>query len=248
MTRTAKVLRGAGELLITFGLVLLLFCAYELWGTGLYTRHEQQQLQDSLRGRWGPSLAARDAPRGDDSGPAEGTFRYPDVPVGKSFAVLWIPALGEDYHYAIVQGAGAEQLKKGPGHFLGGGADAMPGQVGNFVVSGHRTTYLAPFKRVDRLLVGDAIIVETDDVWFTYRVRSKRVVAPTALEVAAPVPFHAGKKPAKRRITLTTCHPMYTARQRLIIFGELTRARPKSAGRPPALTTRGDGASTRSQQ
>lgn len=233
-----KVIRFAGELFITFGLVLLLFCAYELWGTSLYTQRQQQQLTQALQRRW-DSRPVSTGTQGKDV--AKPPYRYGDVPKGHSFAVIWIPELGVDYSFAIVEGAGTEQLKKGPGHFLGRNGTAMPGQLGNFVLSGHRTTYSAPFRQIDELEPGDPIIIETDDTWFTYRVYDTEIVDPTAIEVAAPVPFHPGTQPRKRRITLTTCHPMYTARQRLIVFGELAEARPKSAGKPPALTVPASG-------
>lgn len=230
-----RVIGTVGELFITLGLVLLLFCAYELWGTGLYTQRQQQDLRETLRDRWRQQDGGRPGRAVDLS---THTFRYPEVSRGESFAVLRIPELGADYEFAIVQGAGPEQLKRGPGHFLGGGEPAMPGQTGNFVLSAHRTTYQAPFRRVDELGPDDAVVIETARWWLTYRVDGKDVVDPGAVEVAAPVPYHPARKPEQRRLTLTTCHPMYTARQRLVVFGELAQARPKSAGRPPALTDR----------
>lgn len=226
-----RAVRVAGELLITFGLVVLLFCAYELWGTGLYTQRQQDQLTDSLRRKWdGPPASAQPA----ESMRARPPYRYGQVPKGESFAVIRIPELGADYRFAVLQGTGPRQLKKGPGHFLGADGTAMPGQLGNFVVSGHRTTYGAPFRQIDELEPGDPIVIETATTLFTYQVYGKKVVAPTAIDVTASVPFHPGRKPHKRRITLTTCHPMYTARQRLVVFGELARARAKPAGKQTA--------------
>ena len=228
-----RTIRVVGELLITFGLVLLLFCAYELWGTSLYTQRKQAALTESLQRKWHPRSTSSVPP-----GPvaSEPPYRYPKVPVGRTFAVLRIPEFGTDYHFAVVQGAGAEQLKKGPGHYLGEDGTAMPGQLGNFVVSGHRTTYLAPFEDIDELEPGDPIIIETDDTWFIYEVTRKDIVRPTDVEVAAPVPFHPGKRPTERRITLTTCHPKYTARRRLIVFGKLADAQSKTVGKPAVLT------------
>lgn len=231
-----KVIRAVGELFITFGLVLLLFCAYELWGTGLQTQRAQQRMTEALQRRWDDRPASAGT---RDTAVAKPPYRYGEIPRGDSFAVIRIPELGRDYKFAVVEGARLAQLEKGPGHYLGSDGTAMPGQIGNFVLSGHRTTYSAPFQQIDELDSGDPIVIETDETWFTYRVYAKDIVAPNAVEVAAPVPFHPDKKPRKRRITLTTCHPMYTARQRLIVFGELTDARFKSAGKPAALT--GDG-------
>ncbi|MGH3320269.1 MAG: class E sortase [Streptosporangiaceae bacterium] len=210
--------RGLGELLITFGVVVVLFAAYELWGTGLYTQRQQHSLQHTLQRRW--------------TKPAPDRPRLAHVPFGQGFAIIWMPRFGRDYHYAIVQGVGVEDLKKGPGHYPG---TAMPGRVGNFVVSGHRTTYLAPFNRINELHKGDAIIIETRSTWYTYRVDDEDVVDPTDIKVVAPVPYHPAKKPTRRLITLTTCNPKYSAATRLIVFGRLAGKRPKSEGPPTVL-------------
>ena len=125
-------------------------------------------------------------------------------------------------------------LKTGPGHMPG---TAMPGQLGNLVVSGHRTTYGAPFSRLDELEVGDPVVVETRDAWFTYTVTGSEIVAPSAVEVAYPVPGQAGATPTRRLMTLTTCHPRYSARQRLIVSAELSATDAKTGPPPAALST-----------
>src|SRR5690348_3022290 len=127
-------LRAVGETSITAGLIMMLFCAYLLWGTGAYTQSQQRLLQREL--------AARKAVKPEP---------------GKPMALLRIPKLGRDYEYAVVEGVDAEALKKGPGHYPD---SALPGQVGNFVVSGHRTTYAAPFNEIDELERDDEIVVE----------------------------------------------------------------------------------------
>jgi sortase A len=103
------------------------------------------------------------------------------------------------------------------------------------VVSGHRTTYGAPFQRLDELTDGSMIVLETRTGWFTYTVQRKQIVAPTATEVTLPVPGDPTAKPVKRLLTLTTCHPKYSAKQRLIVTAELTAASKKSDGLPDAL-------------
>jgi sortase A len=134
----------------------------------------------------------------------------------------------------VFEGVSHEDLKRGPGHYPG---TALPGVVGNMVISGHRTTYGAPFNRVDELHAGDPIVLETRDTWFTYRVTSEQVVAPTAVSVTYPVPGQKGAVPTKRLLTLTTCNPKYSATQRLIVHAILDTSLPKSAGTPPALAT-----------
>ncbi|MGI5287053.1 class E sortase [Nonomuraea polychroma] len=196
-------LRVVGELGVTAGLVLLMFCAYLLWGTASYTERHQRILQEQLDQELDQRKRKKDA-RG--------------IELGRALALLSIPRLGADYKYAIVEGVDPESLRKGPGHYPG---TAMPGQVGNFVISGHRTTYAAPFNRLNELRRGDDIVVDTRDARFTYRVIRKEVVVPTQLSVVAPVPQHPARRPSQALITLATCHPEYSARQRLIVYGVL---------------------------
>lgn len=217
MTERIRIaVRGLGELMITAGVIVLLFVAYELWFTNFYTAQKQEALDHDLRVQWKQSQPVA----------------LDKVPLGDGLAVLWIPRLGQHYHKVVVQGVSHEDLKKGPGHYPG---TAMPGQVGNFVVSGHRTTYGAPFNQLDQLRDGDAIVVETETTWFIYHVTSHEIVLPTDVAVIAPVPDHPGQKPDKPYLTFTTCHPKYSASHRLIVHGELAQSLPKSAGVPAEL-------------
>jgi sortase A len=219
-------LRGLGQTLITLGVVVLLFCAYEVYFTNLYTDKEQSRLGDAIHETWA-------APP-----PKPGSTLASTIP-GKALAIIRIPRIamngkvGPHGARVVVEGVGHEDLKKGPGHYPG---TALPGAVGNMVISGHRTTYGAPFNRVDELRRGDAIVVETRDTWFTYRVTSEQVVSPSAVEVTYAVPGSKDAVPTKRLLTLTTCNPKYSAKQRLIVHALLESALPKADGDPPALT------------
>lgn len=221
--RLATALRGIGQTLITCGLVILLFVVYELYFTGLETAREQRALDNEIEALWGRGGGSYAAP--------EDTLK--PIPLGQGVAVLRIPRFGRDWANVVVEGIGVDDLKRGPGHYPN---TALPGQVGNFVVSGHRTTYGAPFNRVDELQQGDAIVVETRDRWYTYRVTTTEIVAPTAIEVTYPVPKRRDEKPTIARITLTSCHPKYSARQRIIVYGHLDATDTKADGFvPPAL-------------
>lgn len=224
VVRTA--LRGLGQVFITLGLVLLLFVVYELKITNLYTGREQEALAEEIEQDWasGPVL-----PIGPQIGSSDG---YADVPLGEALAKVYIPRLGRDYVKVVVEGTSLESLKRGPGHYP---ETALPGEVGNVAIAGHRTTYGAPFHRNDELEVGDAIVLETRAMWFTYRVRSERVVAPTEVSVVEPVPGRPGVAPTERLLTLTTCHPKFSARERLITLAVLESARDKAQGRPASL-------------
>jgi sortase A len=225
MTAVRTTLRGTGQLLITAGVVILLFCAYELWFTGIYTAHQQAKLKNELVHNWQAN------PLGPDVG---------NVPLGDGVAILRIPRLGANYSKVIVEGVATADLKKGPGHYPG---TALPGQVGNFVVSGHRTTYGAPFNRLDEVRPGDPIVIETRHRWITYTEVKEIVITPDESWVLEPVPWSASadlpwqesSTPHLRLLTFTTCNPKYSASQRLVLFGKFQSAQPKSQGLPPAL-------------
>ncbi|WP_157734902.1 class E sortase [Pseudofrankia inefficax] len=214
------VVRGAGELLITLGLVVALFLAYELWITDIFQARTQSRLHNKLAATWAaPARPAAPAP------PPPAAPLHPAV--GEGFAELHIPRLGAGYAPVIVEGVGEAQLQEGPGHYPG---TAMPGEIGNFVVSGHRTTYGKPFNELDELRPGDPVVVEVSDRYYVYRMTRAEVVAPTRLDVTYPVPEQAGKVPTAAVMTMTTCNPKYSAKTRLIVFAKLDKTVMKAPG------------------
>ena len=222
--RLRLAVRGLGQTLITLGVVVLLFCVYELEFTGLYTKQQQHTLTKELDKTWTAAPA-----------PGPGPAKVLPYDVGQGIARIWFPTLGKNVHYVVVEGVGRDDLKKGPGHYP---TSARIGDVGNVVISGHRTTYLAPFNRVDELKAGDPIVLETQGFWFTYSVMSETVVQPTAIQVTYPVPYHLGQKPTQHLLTLTTCNPKYSARTRLIVHAVLGPPLAKGKGVvPPALAS-----------
>lgn len=222
--RWRTVVSGFGQLLITAGLVILLFVAYELWWTGVTTRHDQHKLLRTLRQQWAQGKTIK------------------DPPVGSALAILRIPRLGKKYLFAVVQGTSTADLIKGPGHYPG---TAMPGQIGNFAVAGHRTTYLHPFYNLNELKTGDPIVIQTRTMWLTYRVQDipgtaalgQEIVSPTDVSVAYPVPDqpNAAAVPTQRVLTFTSCNPRYSATQRIVVHALLSGEQPTADGPPPAL-------------
>lgn len=221
--RVRWFLRGIGQVLITAGVVILLFCVYELKVTNLYADQQQKSLDRTLTQQWeskplpakpvGSQLAAYDP--------------------GKGIARIYLPSLGKDEVRVVVEGVTPEILKKGPGHYPG--TDG-PGEIGNMVISGHRTTYGAPFNRLDELPVGAPIVLETQASFFTYRVVGTTIVKPSAIGEIEPVPNQPNAKPTQRLLTLTTCNPKYSARTRLIVRAVLEAPLAKGPGVvPPAL-------------
>jgi sortase A len=246
LSRARLAVRTIGEVLITLGVIVFLFIAYELWFTGIYTARQQSDLKRQLAARWATPVAS--APASPTPGasilPGESPPATPSpqppaqatvVLSGDAIGIIRIPRLGAGYGFAIVEGVSTDDLKKGPGHYPG---SAMPGGIGNFVLSGHRTTYLAPFSGLGELGVGDPIVIETATTYYTYRVTTIQVVLPTHVGVVLPVPDQPAVRPTKALITLTTCEPKYSASHRLVVDGLLESALPKSAGLPPALAGR----------
>lgn len=218
--RTAAL--GIGELLVTAGVVLLLFVVYEVYVTDLQTAQRQDQLSEELREEW-------------ESAPAPEPGSITQVELGDAFAVLRIPRLGEDWTRVVLEGTEAEQLAQGPGHYVG---SAMPGEDGNLALAGHRVGKGSPFLELDEMRPGDPVVVETADSWFVYRVLGDpatgdvdadpsgipgmQIVSPSAVEVISPTPNAAASAPPSGAyLTLTTCHPRYSARQRLIVHARL---------------------------
>jgi sortase A len=232
MTRVRTAMRAVGEVLITLGLVLLLFVAYQLFWTNVRSQQEANAVTDQIARDW--RAAGPDVVAASGAAPAA-TGQAAKVGNGVGFARMWIPRLGKGWVRPVVQGISLRDLAKGIGHYP---QTQLPGQLGNFAVAGHRATNGEPFRNLDRMRPGDPIVVETKAMWFTYVVtRAPEIVAPTRMSVLLPVPNQPGARPTEKLMTLTTCNPRWASYQRMIVYTELRSAQPKSSGRPAALGT-----------
>lgn len=202
-----RLVGWAGELLITVGALLLLFVVWQLWWTDVVANQRAAQVVAGLRADFA------DEP---DSAGAGGGSR--DDRPGDAFALLHVPRLGEDWVRPVLEGTDPEVLATGVGHYDG---TAGPGEVGNFAVAGHRTTWGRPFHDIDRLRTGDLVLVETADHVYVYAVTDHEVVLPTDVEVIAPVPGDPGATADLGVLTMTSCHPRYSAAQRYVVHAEL---------------------------
>jgi sortase A len=225
-------LRGIGQTFITAGVVILLFVVYELWVTNIFAHAEQVKVHNQLEKEWAagtdPLNTGKLALPGD---------KQAVIPTGTGIANLYMPRLGTDYHFTIVEGTDDASLERGPGHYA---HTALPGQVGNFALAGHRVGKGEPFLNLDHLRPGDAVVVETKSEWYVYRVKGnvqtgdlsdkgadgipgREIVSPSDAGVIAPVPDHPGAAPTEKLMTMTTCDPKFTATRRMIIFSALAR-------------------------
>lgn len=213
--RVAKVLSGVGRILIWSGVLVLLFVAYQLWGTGLAHAQAQDDLEDDFAAlleatptttssTTTTTEAEDDSDRTTTTTTTTTAAPAPPPDDGEAVARMVIPKIGVDQ--IVVEGVSRGDLKKGPGHYP---HTPLPGQPGNSAIAGHRTTYGQPFHRVDELVPGDEIIVTTLQGTFRYEVSGTEIVLPSQVEVI--------DDKGDDRLTLTSCHPKYSARQRIIV-------------------------------
>jgi sortase A len=216
--RLARVLSGVGRLLIWAGALVLLFVAYQLWGTNLAEARAQGDLEDDFvallesTDTTAPSTTTTTTVADDEPAPTTTAVSPPPPPIeGEAVARIVIPRIGVDK--IVVSGVSRDDLKRAPGHYPG---TPLPGQSGNAAIAGHRTTYGAPFHRVDELEPGDEILVTTLQGSFRYEVIGTEIVLPSAVEVV--------QDQGDDRLTLTSCHPKFSARQRIVISARLVDA------------------------
>lgn len=238
MTALRTALRGFGEVLVTLGVLLLLFLVWQLWWTDVVAGRTQGNLAGQLQRSWTAQQPTGQQPVGQPrvGQPAGAQPVAQDPPLklrtGQAFAVIRIPRFGKDYARPVLEGVQLDVLDKGVGHYPG---TADPGAIGNFALAGHRVTYAKPFNKIDTLRPGDPIVVETARSWFVYRVKRYVIVTPDKVNVLAPVPQQPGKKPTKATLTMTACHPKFSARYRYVVFSELEQKIAKAPGVVPSV-------------
>jgi sortase A len=218
------VLGAIGRVMITLGVLILLFVVYQLWGTGIREAQAQKRLQHQFEQK------LDDASTGDDNAvvgsssasttpadsvptsvPATVTSVAPPLaapPEGDVLGKIEIPKIGLSAY--VIEGVGVDDLKNGPGHYPD---TPLPGQDGNAAIAGHRSTYGAPFANVDDLDPGDPITVTTLQGSFHYSV--------TGQEIVSPDDVHVLDDKGDNELTLTACHPKYSASKRIVIHARL---------------------------
>jgi sortase A len=216
--RTARILRILSLALIVMSMIILAEAGVTLlWQEPLsyvYAKRQQAELDSELRAveaqyrrvetppiRKRPPTFAELASRLASSSTA-----------GEPLGRIRIPSL--DLETVIVEDASAASLQKGPAHYAG---TPLPGQPGTIGIAGHRTTYQAPFHDLDDLERGDRVVVDMPYGVFKYRVEGSKVVSPDDVRVLNRV--------GHDRLTLTACHPLYGASERIVVFARLTAKR-----------------------
>jgi len=214
-----RALRFGALVLIQAGVLLLadvgVTLAWQEPVSALLAAREQAQLEDELarRERQTAGEAAR-LPRAVPDGTRLRLLAAREaarVEHGEPLGRIELPTLGE--RHVIVEGTSTSNLRRGPAHYPD---SSLPGQNGTFAVAGHRTTYGAPFSKLDKLDRGESIVAAMPYGRFTYEVEKTRILKPSDVWVTRRV--------RHERLVLTACHPLYSASERIVVFARLAKS------------------------
>jgi sortase A len=253
-----RAVAGVGRTFVTLGLLILLFVAYQLWGTGIFTARAQERLKKQFNAEvqkaeqqdgdnpvigptttTGPTIPQSTTTTTPPKPFVKGKSHLPPPevtpPEGQVVGHIQIKKINLSWYF--VEGVQLSDLAKGPGHYP---LTPLPGQFGNAAIAGHRTTHGAPFFRINELGPGDLINITMDNgLQYTYQVDSQyQVVVPTDLGVLYP------RKPDDAELTLTACHPRYSASHRIVVHAVLVPNQSAPPQRPapiPGGTVAGGG-------
>lgn len=226
-----RVLGVVGELLITLGVVVLFFLAWQLWINNAILANEQKTLTKELQSEWATDTPATSSPDDTDYG-APPVFAGVDE--GSSFATIYIPRLGANSGRVAANSTDLPSVLN-HGYYGHYPQTQWPGQTGNFALAIHRTNWGSPFADSNMMEAGDKIYVETKDGYYTYVFRNYEYVLPTSVSVILPTPGKNAITNDQSLITITTCNPLLGDAERLILYGVLESWRPRSAGPPSAI-------------
>ncbi|MEO6943424.1 MAG: class E sortase [Lacisediminihabitans sp.] len=223
-----------GELLVTAGVLVFLFLGWQLWLNDVLVGGQQNASAAALGHSWTAEVptvpTVPDAPAAQSVTYGEPVLSTAPAEATK-FAIMYIPRFGADYARSIAEGVSTVRVlnKNGIGHYPG---TQMPGQVGNFAVAAHRTTYGAPFNSIATLRVGDRIYVQTEKGYYTYVYRNTEYVYPNGVGVKNPVPQSKTVATTDRLLTMTSCNPKLSAAERIVAYSVFDSWQPLSAGAP----------------
>lgn len=226
-------MRVIAGLMMAFGLIVLLYVAWLTWGASLQTNATQTDaVQDLAQEFASEPMPEQQSVPSLVSAPDYGVPPVAVSPAyGEHIGIVYVPRFGAAYSRPVIEGTDADVIDTlGLGHYEG---TAMPGELGNFALAGHRQTHGAVLDNIDALQPGDNIYVQTKDGFYTYVFRNDEIVLPTGTDVLLPVPTVASGKPTERILTLTSCNPKLGAEERIIAYSTMVSWQPASAG-PPA--------------
>ncbi|GGE96701.1 class E sortase [Mycetocola zhadangensis] len=227
-----------GELLITGGVLVMLFLVWQLWVNDAIVRAAQDNEAAKLSQQWAATRPTADPiPSESNSQPVDygEPVILPQPGDAETFGIMHVPRFGPDYAAKLSGGVSKARTLDplGLGHYPD---TQMPGQVGNFAIAGHRNTHGKPLNAIGSLQVGDAIVIEVPEGWYTYRYRSTEYVQPSGVGVLDAVPQADGVVATDSVITLTSCNPVFSQAERIVAYGLFESWTPAAAGPPDSLT------------
>lgn len=215
-----------GELLLTAGVIIGGFVGWQYYLSDNLMGAEQQREAASFAQTITTNDGVYDGELRTDAPPVEDP-----VAMYEDYAVLHIPRLN-NLERVIGEGAVPAVIDKGLGRYE---TTSMPGEKGNMAIAGHRNGLGGPFTELDRLVVGDRFYVQTSEAWYVYEYRNAAYIPPTQVSVIAPVPDLPGVEADDSYISLTTCHPRWSADARLVAYGVFIGWVPEEEGMPKEL-------------
>jgi sortase A len=226
-----------GELLLTLGVITLLYASWHAWIGDAIVQTQQHAAAQALADEWTTEAQKTPSPSAESPGSdiGEAVPVLGDQDHGEVFGIMRVPRFGADWQFKIASGISRPDiLDRGEvGHYPD---TAMPGAVGNAAFAAHRWTSGAPFDPIDRLVIGDAIVIQTPAGWYTYRFRSLEYVPDTQVDVLLPVPNREGVAADGRYLTLTSCAPKLNALERIVAYALFEGFTPTADGPPASLT------------
>jgi sortase A len=230
------VLGVLGDVLITAGVLVLMFIGWQQWFNDIVVGRQHAQAAQQINDSFGKVT--------DPSAEPAGGWGTPKVSAqpgnAQVFGTMYVPRFGATYAVPLAGGTTTAGTLDtiGVGHY---DDTQMPGQVGNFAVAGHRTTHGAPFNGIANLQLGDEIYIGTADGWYTYTFRNTEYVAPTQVSVLDMAPDQVDVRTTDRVMTMTSCNPLYSARERIVAFSVFDSWQPRKAGPPAAIASEVNG-------
>lgn len=235
--RRASVASVLGELLMTAGVVLGLFVVWQLFIGDTLISNERYATAETLASEWVLTAPRIPAPEPESDEAGNQYFPPPALPHpadAEIFATIQVPRFGSEYRYPVAGGITRGNTLDNIGVGVYDQA-VMPGQIGNFSLAGHRAGWGGAFHDLDKLRLGDAIVFETEQGWFTYRFRDIEYVTPQTITVLDAVP-HAPEVEAKDAVlTITACSPIGTIDERIIAYAVFEGFQPRALGAPDSL-------------
>ncbi|MGY1550154.1 class E sortase [Microbacterium sp. A588] len=228
-----------GELLLTAGVLVLLFVAWQMWIGDIIISAQSNSEGQAVTQEWEQLPPPEPPPVIEDATTGQTWYEPPLMEhpeSGEYLAQMRIPRFGDDYNVQIAGGT-SRSVTLDNGWIGVYNQSVMPGQVGNFSVAGHRTTWGFPLNRMDKLKLNDAIVVETQEGWYTYRFRTLQYVQPDQVDVLLDVPQVPGAVTGERYLTLTACSPLYSLAERIVGYAVFEGFQPRAEGAPESMAS-----------